>query len=80
VAPRLVAGLLGLSGKPPLGSTAWEDTRLVLPKGLTGRRFVNLFTGAELSASDDPDSATLPVADALLNFPIAALSSFSPNH
>ncbi|HEY2253855.1 MAG TPA: malto-oligosyltrehalose synthase, partial [Planctomycetaceae bacterium] len=61
VAPRLVAGLLGLSGKPPLGSTAWEDTRLVLPKGLTGRRFVNLFTGAELSASDDPDSATLPV-------------------
>ncbi len=77
VAPRLVAGLVGMSGQPPLGPTIWEDTRLILPKGLAQGRFVNLFTGDLLSASDDPESPTLPIASALSAFPVAALSCLS---
>ena len=50
VVPRMVAGLVGLSNLPPVGPTTWEDTQLLLPKGFTGRRFANLFTGYNIPA------------------------------
>lgn len=80
VAPRLVAGLSGLSSQPPLGPGTWDDTQLVLPKGMMGRRFANLFTSDVLTASGDADGPTLPVADALMSFPVAVLSGLSMNH
>jgi (1->4)-alpha-D-glucan 1-alpha-D-glucosylmutase len=79
VAPRLVAGLLGMSGQPPLGLAAWEDTRLVLPKGINGGQFTNLLTGDAVAASEDLDSPTLTLAATLLRFPVAALS-YTPAH
>ena len=80
VAPRLVAGLVGLSGQPPLGPAIWEETRLILPKGLAGGQFVNLFTGEVLSASSDPDSPALSLAAVLATFPVAALACVSTDH
>ncbi|MBI3862922.1 MAG: malto-oligosyltrehalose synthase [Planctomycetia bacterium] len=72
-APRLVAGLAGESGAPPVGSAIWDDTRLVLPKGLAGGRFVDLFTGRILTPVGDGDSQSLPLASVFESFPIAAL-------
>jgi (1->4)-alpha-D-glucan 1-alpha-D-glucosylmutase len=80
VAPRLVAGLVGMSGQPPLGPTVWEDTLLILPKGLAQGQFVNLFTGDLLSAGDDSESPVLPIASALKTFPVAALAYLSTDH
>ncbi len=73
VAPRLVAGLVGVSSQPPVGPHVWDDTKLLLPRGFAGRRFADLFTGEMLSADDDADSPTLPVAAALSKLPFAAL-------
>jgi len=79
VVPRLIGGLLGLSGQPPIGQATWDDSRLVLPKGLAGRRFANLFTNEELAVSDDSDAATLSVADVLKAFPVAVLTCLATN-
>jgi (1->4)-alpha-D-glucan 1-alpha-D-glucosylmutase len=72
VAPRLVAGLVGLTGLAPCGREVWSDTALVLPDDLAGSRFVNLLTG-ELVAGDTPESPVVPVANVLSYFPVAAL-------
>ena len=53
---------------PPLGPSYWEDTRVAMGAGLTGR-FNNVFTGATVSVND----GELPVADALADFPVALL-------
>jgi (1->4)-alpha-D-glucan 1-alpha-D-glucosylmutase len=76
VAPRLVAGLVGLTGLPPSGPEIWRDTRILLPPGLGGGRFVNLLTGQLLSC-DDLDSPALPAATVLSTFPVAVLEHFA---
>jgi (1->4)-alpha-D-glucan 1-alpha-D-glucosylmutase len=73
VVPRLVAGLVGLTSRPPCGPEVWRDTLLMLPKGFSGGRFVNLLTGEFLPARDGHDGSALPVAEVLARFPVAAL-------
>jgi (1->4)-alpha-D-glucan 1-alpha-D-glucosylmutase len=73
IAPRLIAGLVGLGGQPPVGREVWGDTRLLLPKGLAEGRFVNLLTGEFLPAGDGLETPVLPVATALASFPVAVL-------
>lgn len=80
VVPRLIAGLVGLTGQPPCGHAVWGDTRLLLPKTLAGGRFVNLLTGELLPAAETFESPVLPVAAALSNFPVAALEHIAAEH
>lgn len=73
VVPRLVAGLTGMSGKPPLGPQVWNETRLVLPPEFAGARFVNLLTGETVQATGDSSDVGLAVATVFSTFPVALL-------
>jgi (1->4)-alpha-D-glucan 1-alpha-D-glucosylmutase len=79
-APRLVAGLVAMTSRAPLGPETWEDTRLILPKGMARGQFVNLFTGEMLPADGESESPALLVASALMTFPVAALAFASSDH
>ena len=68
VCPRLVVGLTGGNEEPPVGQAVWVNTRVLLPPGLSGATFRNLFSGEEFTAPD-----ALPVAAALAQFPVALL-------
>ena len=69
VAPRLVAGLLGDSDLPPIGSSVWEDTHILLPFPGSFETYRNAFTGAveHLPGAD----ATIAVSELLAHFPVA---------
>jgi (1->4)-alpha-D-glucan 1-alpha-D-glucosylmutase len=55
--PRLMSNkMLGRPDADP--GEIWEDTRVVLPEQLSGRRFGNLFTGACLQPADGVLAAT----------------------
>lgn len=71
--PRLVVGLLGGKEEPPLGETAWKDTRLRVPEGWIGRRYGNLFTGEELTVQNGAEGAGVFLRDLFGNFPVALL-------
>ncbi|MFZ0297394.1 MAG: malto-oligosyltrehalose synthase [Candidatus Sulfotelmatobacter sp.] len=69
VAPRLVAGLLGNTDLPPMGSRVWEDTRVLFPFPGAFETYRNAFTGVV---------KCLPIADSrialselLADFPVA---------
>ena len=51
----------------------WRDTWLVLPREPVGRRYRNLFTGAELAVQEGDGIAGLPVAEVCREFPVALL-------
>jgi (1->4)-alpha-D-glucan 1-alpha-D-glucosylmutase len=69
VAPRLVAGLLGDSDLPPLGSTVWEETHVLLPHPGSFETYRNAFTGAvkPLPGAE----ARIPLSELLADFPVA---------
>jgi (1->4)-alpha-D-glucan 1-alpha-D-glucosylmutase len=75
--PRLVVGLTGSIEQPPLGAEVWKETWLDLPKegegGSQTRSYRNLFTGEVLSPRPGRATPSLPVAEALANFPVALL-------
>lgn len=77
VVPRLVAGLLRGSNRPPIGAEVWSDTEILLPQQARGTRFRNLFTGETIASSPsstDPDGPCgLPLAAILGSFPVAVL-------
>jgi (1->4)-alpha-D-glucan 1-alpha-D-glucosylmutase len=73
VAPRLVVRLTGGSEVWPLGRPVWRDTWLVLPREPAGRRFRNLFTGAEVAVQEGDGIAGLPLAEVCRDFPVALL-------
>ncbi|HZP36268.1 MAG TPA: malto-oligosyltrehalose synthase [Methylomirabilota bacterium] len=72
VVPRLTARLGGLTGRFPLGPTAWEDTWLTLPDDLAGR-YRNRLTGVTVTTARRAGRAGLPVATLLAHFPVALL-------
>ncbi len=73
VAPRLVVGLTGGEAQPPLGEEIWGDTWLALPIEHAGRRYRNLFTGEELTATNRDGTLGLPLAALCAHFPVALL-------
>lgn len=73
LAPRLVAGLSGSGNAPPLGLTAWGDTRVLLPDDCGGLTFQNLLTGERLEAPAGRPDPVLRVADALSAVPATLL-------
>jgi (1->4)-alpha-D-glucan 1-alpha-D-glucosylmutase len=78
VAPRLVAGLVGMSGQPPVGRDVWNGTLLPLPEELAGARFVNLLTGETADANGDAGAAKLPLAAIFPTFPVAVFEQCRP--
>jgi len=73
VVPRLYVGLLdGASEGYPLGDAVWGDTRLILP-GSKQQRYVDVFTGVELTTAPATSGVTLPLAGILEHFPVALL-------
>jgi (1->4)-alpha-D-glucan 1-alpha-D-glucosylmutase len=74
VAPRLAVRLTGGSEIWPVGRAAWRDTWLVLPREPVGRRFRNVFTGAEVAVQEGDGIAGLPLADVCRDFPLALLA------
>ena len=79
VAPRLVVGLTGGAAEPPLGADIWGDTWLALPPEYADRRFRNVFTGEELSATNHDGAPGLLLAALCAHFPIALLEPLSGN-
>ncbi|MGE5194630.1 MAG: hypothetical protein ACM3U2_19230, partial [Deltaproteobacteria bacterium] len=73
VVPRLVAGLVGMSGHPPVGPEIWNATQLVLPGELAGARFVNLLTGETAEGGGESGNATLSLSAIFRTFPVAVL-------
>jgi (1->4)-alpha-D-glucan 1-alpha-D-glucosylmutase len=77
VVPRLVAGLIGESTRPPIGEAIWTDTEILLPQQARGARFRNIFTGETLEAGnstqDQSGAVGLRVAAILSAFPVSVL-------
>ncbi len=77
VVPRLVAGLIGGSNRPPIGTEVWSDTEIVLPQQARGARFRDIFTGetikGSLSSADPGEPYCLPLSAILGAFPVAVL-------
>ena len=69
LAPRLIAGL-ATGDAPPLGESAWKDTRIELPRRLAGR-YYNIFTGEVLSCNE---AGTLRAGAVFEHFPVAILA------
>jgi (1->4)-alpha-D-glucan 1-alpha-D-glucosylmutase len=69
VAPRLVAGLLGESELPPMGSNVWVDTHVLFPFPGSFETYRNAFTGAvkRLPCAD----TKIAVSELLADFPVA---------
>jgi (1->4)-alpha-D-glucan 1-alpha-D-glucosylmutase len=55
------------------GEVAWRDTYLSAPAGLLHPRYVDLFTGAQISADLDRDRRQLCLADIFAHLPMAML-------
>jgi (1->4)-alpha-D-glucan 1-alpha-D-glucosylmutase len=73
VVPRLVVRLTGGAEAWPLGRPVWRDTWLVLPREPVGRKFRNVFTGAEVAVQEGDGIAGLPLAEVCRDFPVALL-------
>ena len=71
IVPRLIGGLVGLTGLAPCGREVWGDTALVWPGVLEHGPLVNLLTGELLSVNEPESPVTM--AAALSVFPVAVL-------
>jgi maltooligosyltrehalose synthase len=68
IVPRLVATLLEGRDQPCPARSAWGDTRLELPAGLSGD-LLDQLTGKSVRTA----SGSIAVADALAELPVALL-------
>jgi (1->4)-alpha-D-glucan 1-alpha-D-glucosylmutase len=76
--PRLYARLVGDQDVLPLGEPVWRDTAVELPRGSKASTFSNVLGGGSCSSQARESRRVLHVADALANFPVAALLSDNP--
>ncbi|MBV9355618.1 MAG: malto-oligosyltrehalose synthase [Chloroflexi bacterium] len=72
VAPVLIAGLVRRELEAPIGEAVWRDTAVLLA-GDAGHRYRDLFTGAQITSEPRRGRASLPLAQVLSAFPVAAL-------
>jgi len=73
VVSRLVAGLLNEGETAPIGPEIWEDTHIVVPSCPCSASYRNAFTGEVLSLPQNGSGATMSIAGALAQFPVAVL-------
>jgi len=72
IVPRFTTRLVDENG-PPVGTTVWGETRVILPKGAP-TRWVNVFESADLDASAGSAENYLSLGDVLRRFPVAWLA------
>jgi (1->4)-alpha-D-glucan 1-alpha-D-glucosylmutase len=72
--PRLVGGLVGMTGLPPFGREVWSDTAMELPAEFAGSGFINLLTGESINC-EGPERNRCSLAGVFSTFPVAALES-----
>ena len=72
VVPRLVTRLATAVDQLPTGRDVWDDTKLLLPPD-SPRKWLNVFTGATLTAVGRAEVASLELAEVLESFPVALL-------
>jgi len=70
IVPRLVAGLLNESARPPVGAEVWKDTRILLPSARRSCAYRNIFTG-EILEPETSKHASVSLAETLGRFPVA---------
>ncbi len=75
VAPRLCAKLTANASILPVGTSAWGDSKVVLPASLGGIAYTNIFTGESVRAVRGKRRSSLPLARIFSLFPVAALVS-----
>ena len=78
VVPRLVAGLIGESGRPPVGE-AWADTRVELPPEWPGDEWTNALTGEAHVADVQDETPGLALARVFGTIPYALLRARDSN-
>jgi (1->4)-alpha-D-glucan 1-alpha-D-glucosylmutase len=71
--PRLVTTLTDEAGSPPLGRSVWSDTRIDLPRDLSGQAFRHVFTGATIHAESAAGGTSIAAAALFEHFPVALL-------
>jgi maltooligosyltrehalose synthase len=76
--PRLVATLRPDGTAPPLGKSAWGDTRVHLPHHLPAQAYRNAFTGATVRAEAIDHDTSISAADIFEHFPVALLTPERP--
>ena len=74
IAPRLPAPLMDAPDQWPIGESAWQNTRILLPPSLGAQRCRHLLTGETVDVSSPADPA-LRAATALATSPVALLWS-----
>ncbi len=72
IAPRLLAGVLGDSGDPPMGPRLWSGTWLPLP-GVRGARLHNILTDSPVACARRRGERGVRLEEALADFPVALL-------
>jgi (1->4)-alpha-D-glucan 1-alpha-D-glucosylmutase len=74
VVPRLVARMMGDEGlRPPLGREVWQDTRLILPEGVTIRTWRNLLTDRVHEVTTTNGRPTLFLGEIFAEVPLGLL-------
>jgi len=73
IAPRFLIPLVQREDGGPLSREIWGDTRIVIPEGIPGNRFTDIFTGETIEKTEQDGQGVLPLGHALANFPVAML-------
>jgi (1->4)-alpha-D-glucan 1-alpha-D-glucosylmutase len=75
VVPRLCMRLMGDRDGIPLGETIWGDTRVELPRKISGGVFQSLMDARQITSSAEDDVQFIPMATLFAVWPCALLSS-----
>ncbi|MEW6375838.1 MAG: malto-oligosyltrehalose synthase, partial [Thermodesulfobacteriota bacterium] len=73
VVPRFLTRLINRIGEMPLGKQVWGDSRIILPEGLDGDKFQNIFTGEVLQRVEQDGENVLALSEIFAHFPVAML-------
>jgi (1->4)-alpha-D-glucan 1-alpha-D-glucosylmutase len=71
--PRLVT-TLSADGAPPLGETAWRDTRIISPR-VPANGYHDVFSDRCIAVAREGDRAVIRAADIFGRFPVAVLEA-----
>jgi (1->4)-alpha-D-glucan 1-alpha-D-glucosylmutase len=73
VAPRLFYGLVGESGRLPVGAEIWKDTAIEAPATLSSSQWINSLTGELVTSREIGGKQFLLAAELFSGFPYALL-------
>ncbi len=75
IVPRFLTRLIKGAEELPLGEEIWKDSRIVLPEGITGDKFQNVFTGETVRLREQDAKNVLALGEIFASFPVALLES-----